>query len=151
MEIRKATEADIDEVSEIGNQIEEFRVSSESILFWPKEVLRDCVSSNENIFLVAKVEGKIVGFLISNYNPMFRKAIIENLAVKEEYRGRGIGDELCKFALEELRKIGCKYVCHLIKSDNDIAIEFSSKAGFKKGIECVWMSRVIDDSFRHRD
>jgi len=146
MEIREAVVGDVDEIWNIGKGVEEFDTTDEVVTFWPKYVLRDCVKS-ESDFVVVAEEGKIVGFVIANYNATFRKAVIENVFVDAEFRGSGVGKKLVDSVTEKLVGIGCEYICLLTESDNKDSIEFYKKIGFNRGIDCVWMDKVIGSGF----
>ena len=94
MEIKPATLDDIREITKLGNSVSEFQVSDEVITFWSEDILIDCVKSKNNPILVAKNNGQVIGFIIANYNPDFRKAIIENIFVNSDFRGKGVSRDL---------------------------------------------------------
>jgi len=151
MQVRRATLKDIDEILKIGNYVTEFQVSDEVVTFWPKAVLIDCLKKRINPILVAEENKKIIGFIIVNYNPCFKKAIIENTFVRPEYRGRGVGKELLDTAIKRLKKLGCEYICSLVGEKDSKGITFYIRNGFNKGISCVWLDLIIDKSFKKNE
>ncbi len=148
MEIRAATIKDTDTIIKLGNLINEFQVSNEVVTFWPKNVLIDCIKSKNNPLLVVEKNENIVGFILANYNSSFKKAIIENIYVNPDYRGREVGKLLLNNLLNELKKLGCEYVCSITESKNNAAVEFHLKNGFNKGMNCVWMDKILKNTFQ---
>lgn len=82
----------------------------------------------ETLFLVAEQDGNIVGF--ANFNPLKNEKKVELGAIYlyEEYQGNGIGTELLKKGLEELRYLKKMYVN--VEKDNQPAIKFYKSKGF---------------------
>lgn len=142
MKIRKATLEDTDKIFSLAKSEKNFKVSEEAPYFWPKHILKICLESNNPIF-VAEEGNNILGFIITNYNPSFSKAIIENIYVDPEYRGKNIGEELLKKLIEELKSIKCEYVCCQTEKDNSNALDFFIKNGFNRGIDCVWLDKIL--------
>lgn len=148
MEIKTATLENIDTIIKLGNSVNEFQVSDEVVTFWPKEVLTDCIKSKNNPIFIAKENKQIIGFIIANYNPSFKKAIIENIFVNTDFRGKEVGRLLLDNLLNKLKELGCEYVCSLIENNNDVAVEFYLNNNFNKGINCVWLDKILSDSFK---
>jgi ribosomal protein S18 acetylase RimI-like enzyme len=148
MKIKTATLGDVDTLVKLGNSVNEFQVSDEVVTFWPKEVLVNCIKSKNNPIFVAIKNKEIIGFIISNYNSYFKKAIIENIFVNPDFRGKEVGKLLLCNLLSELKSLGCEYVCSLTEVENEVAIEFYLKNGFNKGISCVWLDNILNDSFK---
>ncbi len=57
-------------------------------------------------------------------------ALIDELIVNQSYRGKGIGSELLKAAIEKCRQMGCCELEVSMESSNQKAIEFYQKHGF---------------------
>ena len=150
MKIRTARLHDINEIVKIGNSVNEFQVSEEVVTFWPKSVLIDCIKSKNNLILVTEENKHIVGFIIANYNPCFKKAIIENIFVKPEHRDKNIGKLLLKSLLKKLAVLKCEYVCSLVEENSNVAVDFYIKNGFNKGINCVWLDTILGKSFKKK-
>lgn len=148
MEIKTATLEDIDTIVKLGNSVNEFQVSDEVVTFWPKNVLINCIKSKNNPILVASQNKQIVGFIITNYNPSFKKAIIENIFVDPNFRGQEVGKLLLDNLLNKLKELGCEYVCSLIEENSDVAVKFYLNNNFNKGINCVWIDKILDNAFK---
>jgi ribosomal-protein-alanine N-acetyltransferase len=102
------------------------------------DILKDFPST----FLVAEQERKVVGYIMCRLEyglsmtkrfGLAKKGHIISIAVLEESRGRGVGTNLIRTALEEIRKSAGKE-CYLeVRTTNRGAIELYEKLGFKIG------------------
>ena len=148
MKIRTATLQDVNEIVNIGNSVNEFQVSEEVVTFWPKSVLIDCIKGKNSPILVAEDNKQIIGFIIANYNPCFKKAVIENIFVKPAYRGQNVAKLLLTSLLKKLVSLKCEYVCSIAEESNNASVGFYIKNGFNKGINCVWLDFILNKSFK---
>lgn len=146
MKIRKAKAEDVDIIWQLGLGATEFQVSDEVVVFWPKKILVDCVRKG-SVF-VAEHKGEIVGFVISNYNPSFKKAIIENIFVRQDFRRAGVGKSLLNRLLRGLKTVGCEYICALVEKTDRSGIDFYIGNGFSKGVDCVWLDLILKSDFK---
>ena len=67
----------------------------------------DEVASNIRSYVLAKKEGKIVGYTALHIHS-FRVAEIRSLIVHSDYRGEKIGQKLVEFTLAEAKKLAVK-------------------------------------------
>lgn len=148
MEIRIATAKDIDAITRLGNSVCEFQVSDEVVTFWPRDVLIDCIENDSSPILVATENERVIGFIVANYNLSFKKAIIENIFVDPSFRDKAVGKSLLDHLLNRLKQLDCKYVCALTQTENDVAVNFFLNNRFSKGINCVWLDKILDESFK---
>ncbi len=58
-----------------------------------------------------------------------RDAHIGRLAVKKEYRGQGVGSQICRYIIEHCKEQGCS---NIWLNSQLHAVEFYEKLGFKK-------------------
>jgi amino-acid N-acetyltransferase len=65
----------------------------------------DEVATNIRSYVLAKVEGKIVGYTALHIHSK-RLAEIRSLVVDEEYRGQKIGQMMVEFTLQEAKELG---------------------------------------------
>ena len=94
------------------------------------------IENDLSIVLVAEAETKIVGYLlifidshsIRKINPI---AEIENMFVSDEYRDRGVGTELIKEAIKQVREKGAKRLGVEVEAQNSGAINFYKSNGFE--------------------
>lgn len=146
MIVRKALPDDIDTIYELGKSVSEFAVNEETVNFWPKELLANAVQSSEVLMLVAEDEA-VVGFLIVNYNPGLKKALIENVYVQSDKRGHGVSDTLLNEAFKRLSDMGCEYMATLVPPDAQGAIDLYERGGFSQGETFVWLDKSLNKRF----
>lgn len=105
------------------------RVSSSELAFFASKFFPDFKKSN-NPFLrniVYKVDNSIVGFI--SYSVIYERVEIEYIAVIPSYRGKSISDKLFDFVINDSK---CDSISLEVRSDNDYAISFYLRKGFKK-------------------
>ena len=144
MKIRTAKKEDVQEVWNIGNDVSEFKTAENVVIFWPKEILENCINKEDIIFYIVEEEEKIVGFSIVNLNKSLGKAEIENIYVLPEYRKNKIGTAILDRILQELKNRKFNNVNCLA----DEATEFYKKYGFTKGKMFTWMDITLSDNFK---
>ena len=147
MKIREAKKSDIQPIINIGNYAKEFEVSDGVVNFWPEKILSQIIESKNDFIIVAEKDKNILGFIIVNLNVNFSKAIIENIFVKENFRGNNVGRLLLDHTLNKLSKKKCSYVCALVNSESKSSINWYIKNEFSKGIKCVWLDKILLKSF----
>ena len=143
MRIRKATIKDADDLINIGNSVEEFKVDSEGNTFWDKKPLVNWIKSNKDIILIAEDKGKIIGFVMFACHTPTGKTTWENAWMHPDYRGKGIIDKLYNKAEIELKKEGTKYIFGLAKPSSKASIKMQKRLGFDEGLKFVWMGKVL--------
>jgi ribosomal protein S18 acetylase RimI-like enzyme len=148
--VRRAEAKDVDAIHSLGEPVSEFSVSNETITFWPKDILARAIGSNGVVILAAEANQQIVGFIIANLNVSLRKAIIENVYVRPENRGAGVGNKLLDKLLLSLEDIGIEYVSTLIPLEADDASRLYLEAGFSKGESFLWLDKSLSDIFSNR-
>lgn len=143
VQIRRMQVEDVGYVREIITQKkDEFSVSDVSY-GWAEEQLERWVNNKDDVLLVAEDQGKIVGFVTSQYHKPTGKVTIENIYVVEEQRRKDIGTNLMKECLKQLKEKGASYVCGMVKTDNQGTIEFLEKQGFNRGYDFAWIEYIL--------
>lgn len=114
--VRRATEADLPAIVHL------FSIPDEGILKTDhpgppldpryREALAAIAEDPNNALLVAEVDGRVAGtfqLTIIQYvaNRGGRVAQIENVFVDPDLRGRGIGEAMMRWAIDEARRRGC--------------------------------------------
>ena len=86
--------------------------------------------------LVLKIDNKIVGMVSLLYSISTalggKVAILEDMIIDEGYRNNGFGQELLNEAINFAKGRNCLRLTLLTDFNNDTAINFYKKAGFKK-------------------
>jgi ribosomal-protein-alanine N-acetyltransferase len=96
---------------------------------FPKEYLLELSKKWPEGFLVAKLDREVVGYAIGEKNK--DSGLIISVAVKKEWRKRGIGRRLVEKLLENFKKEGMKIVFLHVREENKEAINFYQALGFK--------------------
>ncbi len=135
--IREATESDLPAVGKLLEDLTDAINSTEGIdaeiaLKNYERLLNDAGSH----FLVAAREGTPVGFInftvrqtILHQGP---SALIDELVVAEEYRGKGIGRQLVQGAIDKCSQLGCCEVEVSTEKTNLKARKFYKQCGFEE-------------------
>ncbi|MCD4772124.1 MAG: GNAT family N-acetyltransferase [Bacteroidales bacterium] len=98
------------------------RDSKESI---EKELQKGCC-----IFLVAVDENKIIGSVLGTNDG--RKGWINRLAVKTEYRKKGLANQLLEDLEKRFYDLGIGIIACLIEDDNQDSLKVFSKFGYSE-------------------
>ena len=98
---------------------------------YDKELNESIFSSDEVDGIVAMEEGNVLGYASIHYiKKITRKSgIIEDVVVKENQRGKGIGKLLVKNLIEKAKKNNCDKI---ILSSSEKNLKFYEKLGFQK-------------------
>lgn len=120
--IRMATELDLQELMQIENECFSRPYSSESFL-------QDLRGDKVKVFV--KIQNvKIVGF-ISLYI-FLDEANLQQIAVLEDFRRKGIASELIEYSVEYLKQNKVKKFYLEVNETNFVAIKTYEKFGFKQ-------------------
>ena len=135
--IREATKSDL---PAIGKLLEELTNAMDNTEGIDTEIaLKNCqrlLNDANSHLLVAAREGKPVGFInftvrqtILHQGP---SALIDEIVVAEEYRGKGVGRKLVQAAFEKCRRVGCSEVEVSTEKANLKARKFYKQCGFEE-------------------
>ncbi len=153
LEIRPAKESDIDRIVEMAMEFERYLIDLDNTLMSempPAKVYRKyllaAMKERTHAMFIAEMDGHPVGFTDLRVYPEFMhgglSAYLHNLFVREEYRGKGIGDALLKRTMEEAKKRGAVAYHISVKKKNIGAIEFYKKRGIDE--ELVMLETRLD-------
>jgi N-acetylglutamate synthase-like GNAT family acetyltransferase len=98
---------------------------------YDKKINESIFSSDELDGIVALEKGNVIGYASIHYiKKITRKSgIIEDVVVKENQRGKGIGKLLVKNLIEKAKKNDCDKI---ILSSSEKNLKFYQKLGFQK-------------------
>jgi len=98
---------------------------------YDKKINESIFSSDEVDGIVALEKGNVIGYASIHYiKKITRKSgIIEDVVVKENQRGKGIGKLLVNNLIEKAKKNNCDKI---ILSSSEINLKFYQKLGFQK-------------------
>ena len=147
-EIILAGISDINDLSLLLNQL-----FSQDIEFEPnyeKQVkgLKDILSNSDiGEILILKLNGKIIGMVSLLYSISTalggKVAILEDMIIDKNYRKNGFGSDLINEAIKYAKNQNCLRITLLTDFNNEIAIDFYTKFGFKKS-EMIPMRLVFN-------
>lgn len=95
----------------------------------PQEIAKK-LQRDADLFLVAETEGKIIGTVMGGFDG--RRGMVYHLAVAQGFRRRGIAAGLMEELEKRLREKGCIRYYLLVTKDNQAAIQFYEKHGWKQ-------------------
>lgn len=91
------------------------------------------IDNPNNVLLAYYIEDEIVGYiLIKNLNTNDKVCLLDGLYVEENYRNKGIANQLINEALNISKENNCKYVDINVMYKNELAKEIYKKLGFNE-------------------
>lgn len=114
-------EADLPEVVEI-----------ERLCFgdrWSIDAFRNELQNETGHYLVAKVDGKVVGY--AGYWLILEEAHITTIAVHPDCRRHHYGEKLLMYLIEDGMRLGVKWVTLEVRVSNESAKQLYEKYGFQ--------------------
>lgn len=119
--IRKMQESDIKEIAELEKEC-----FSEP---WSEASLADELTNDTARFYVAKNDEELIGYI--GANNICNEAYITNVAVNENYRGRGYGKILVNNLIQQCELEKAFFITLEVRKSNESAIKLYEKCGFK--------------------
>jgi len=147
VKIQRATQGDVAAAAELI--VRQKRLNNEfdplfSVVPNPKELaesyVADSLKAREVLFLVASAGQKVVGILRAELRDrMFyipsKSGHITDFYILPEHRRKALGNEMLERASAELKKMGAGIVTAEVPSQNDIAVRFYSKRGYRSLVQ----------------
>jgi ribosomal-protein-alanine N-acetyltransferase len=84
------------------------------------------------LYLTARVEEQIIGYVGCWFKNHANEVHIVNLAIKKDFRREGIGTYLIKEIIDMSRNLQADYVTLEVRVTNEAAIDLYQDLGFKK-------------------
>jgi ribosomal protein S18 acetylase RimI-like enzyme len=136
------TVGDIDAVRTIGHAAPELAVSEVS-KFWAEHRLKPWVEANQDIMLVAELEGAVVGAILTQVHKPSKVCYLSDLVVKSSEREKGIGRKLLVATLEKAHSAGFTLFYGLTQVNNRAIQSLLKSEGFSVGEELIWYEKRI--------
>ena len=95
---------------------------------WPRPLFLEYAAAVPDLFLVARVGGRIAGYSIACLTRY--GAEIASLGVRPRFRRNGVATALLRAMLRKLRRTGAKAVWLMVRRRNEAAIHLYRKFGF---------------------
>jgi len=96
---------------------------------WSKQNFLDCLQRNYYC-LIQELNQETSGFAIQSIS--LEEAHLLNIGIKEEFRGKGLGEDILNKVIIFSGSIGCRKVFLEVRVSNNKAISLYQKEGFKK-------------------
>ena len=97
---------------------------------WSENSIAHELTTDYSFWLVAEDDGIVAGYIGSQI--AFPEADVMNVAVRPEYRRRGIGEILVEALTTHLRNIDCESLTLEVRASNAPAIALYEKLGFQQ-------------------
>ena len=143
MVIRLAGKGDF---SEVLNLLKELNPDDPSNPNDQKQVFEKILRLPHLELIVAEFDGRVAGTCYLNVIPNLTRgakpyAILENVVVTREFRGRGIGREMLGWALKRAWECGCYKVMLQTGSHRESTHRFYRNCGFKSDARFAFIAR----------
>ncbi|MDG1720502.1 MAG: GNAT family N-acetyltransferase [Bacteroidia bacterium] len=144
--IRKANASDIPSMMKLIIELAIYERAPSEVTNTEQMMLADGFGDNPlyNAF-VAEIEGNIIGFAITYYRYSTWKGrclYLEDLIVTENYRNKGIGQELFDYCLSFGKEKSCKKMIWQVLDWNQPAINFYNKNNAQ--LDNGWINGSLD-------
>lgn len=137
---RPATRADLPSIvrmlaeDDLGSRRERFEEPLPASYY---EAFEQIDSDPNHELIVAELDGEVIGTLHLMFLPSVSfqgglRAQVESVRVEEKYRGRGIGREMMKWAIEKAQARGAHLVQLTTHKSREDAHRFYERLGFEK-------------------
>lgn len=148
MQIRKATPEDMNQVLERIRELAVFENEPNAVVITVDDLIRDGFSGQPLFHcFVAEEKGELLGIALYyyRYSTWKGKTIhLEDLIVKEQHRGKGIGFALYKTVIQQGQTDGVRRIEWAVLDWNSPAIEFYEKSGAK--VFTDWRVAQMDEN-----
>lgn len=138
MEIRVFRQSDFEEVITLWERCELLRPWND-----PEMDIERKLNHDVSLFLVAEVNGEVVGTVMGGYDGHRGSAYY--LGVHPEYRGRGIANALLSRLEKKLIARGCPKLQIMVREDNDMVQGMYERLGYEHADVVVLGKRLIED------
>lgn len=154
MNIRKATLDDLATVQDLNHDLFIWDAKSDPALNveWPynkgAEYFTKIISGEKGVCFVAEDNDAIIGYLAGckcndNECMLAPRAEVENMFVREDYRGKGVGTQLIQAFFDWSKGQGINHVLVGAYTKNEPAVAFYKKQGFKPHV--TMLEKILPD------
>lgn len=148
MHIRKAKPEDMKQVLERIRELAVFEKEPDAVVITEEDLIRDGFSEHPLFYcFVAEEANELLGIALYyyRYSTWKGKTIhLEDLIVKEDQRGKGIGFELYKAIIQKGKEEGVRRIEWAVLDWNTPAIAFYEKTGAK--VFSDWRVAQMDEN-----
>ncbi|EKN3361645.1 GNAT family acetyltransferase [Yersinia ruckeri] len=138
MEIRVFRQDDFEEVITLWERCDLLRPWND-----PEMDIERKLTHDPDLFLVAEVNGEVVGSVMGGYDG--HRGAAYYLGVHPDYRGRGIANALISRLEKKLIARGCPKLNIMVREDNDAVIGMYEKLDYETQDSIMLGKRLIVD------
>lgn len=141
VKVGSAKPGDMEKIYKIGMSTDEFAVSS-NIRFFTLDELKEFVRRKDCIFLVARIGGEIVGFVIAFVMTRYW-LFVDNFYVLPKFRKHGVASEIEREMIRIARKKKIDYISRIVKTSNASSRKFLKKKYYRETAKFLWVEKFI--------
>ncbi|MEY4955708.1 MAG: Diamine N-acetyltransferase [Bacteroidota bacterium] len=131
IELRRAKQEDIPSILELVNSLALFEKAPDEVTATAKDYMENGFGENPIFFsFLAYHGGQLAGFALWYFRFSTwkgKRLYLEDLYVKDEFRGKGIGQKLIEACIEEAKQTKCTGMMWQVLEWNTRAIDFYKK------------------------
>ena len=133
LKIRETNEKDCELILSLIKEIAEYEKMSNQVIATEETLLEYIFKNNRAEVVILELDKNPIGYALFFYN--FSTFIgrsglyLEDIFIKKEFRGRGIGKEVFKFLAKKAREEGCKRMEWVCLDWNEPSINFYKSLG----------------------
>lgn len=133
LKIRETSEEDCSLILSLIKEIAEYEKMSDEVIATEESLKESIFKNNRAEVVILELDEKAVGYALFFYN--FSTFIgksglyLEDIFIKKEARGKGIGKEVFKFLVKKAREEGCKRMEWTCLNWNEPSIKFYKSLG----------------------
>ena len=147
-QIRKAEKKDIPDILDLIKELAEFEKALDEVTVTEEQLEKDGFSDNAvfKVILAENEEGALgMAFYFYSYSTWKGKCLyLEDIIVKDGYRGKGIGEKLFNSVVMEAKTIGAKRMQWQVLDWNDLAISFY-ESKYNAILDSSWVNCKLTD------
>ena len=144
LRIRELTIDDFPEVFHIGEEIFTAEYSQSLYRTWDEYEITTLFNSDNELCLVAEADEKILGFAlgttVEKHNSPWKYGYLIWLGVRTDAQKGQVGNKLFKEIKRRMKEQGARMIIIDTSADNEAALSFFQKVGFKDRQEHLFLS-----------
>lgn len=133
---------DVKEILLLGKDEKEFYVT-ENDSFWNESDLKNWTKDKNHIGFVYDSNGEMGGFVLGRLDLPTKTALMDNIFVRDELRGKGIAKKLIEEFSKAAKKKGVQFLWCLISPNNPASGKLSESLSFTRGYRFDFFSKKI--------
>ena len=145
MEIRLATEKDIDRIQDLLYSVQSLHADGRPDTFvhgtrkYTDTQVKEIIACEDTPIFVGEMDGEVMAYAFceifesvgTNNLRSLKTLYIDDLCVDEKYRGKGFGQEMYGFVKSVAKQRGCYHLTLNVWHLNQSAVRFYQKLGMK--------------------